>query len=92
MKINKEVVGWIKFDNSKINYHIAQHSDNEYYLHNDVSNNPSIYGNVYLDHRNSKKINDRNNIIYGHNMRDVSIFNNTLKLKDKKFFEEKNIY
>ena len=88
LKINKEVVGWIKFDNSKINYPIAQHSDNEYYLHNDINNNPSIYGSVYLDYRNSKDINDRNNIVYGHNMRDGSIFNNILKLKDKKFFEE----
>lgn len=88
LQINKEVVGWIKFDNSKINYPIVQHSDNEYYLHNDVNNNPSIYGSVYLDYRNSKDINDRNNVIYGHNMRDGSMFNNILKLKDKKFFEE----
>lgn len=88
LPINKEVVGWIKFDNSKINYPITQHSDNEYYLHNDADNNPSIYGSVYLDYRNSKDIDDENNVIYGHNMRDGSMFNDILKLKDKKFFEE----
>ncbi|WP_317076625.1 class B sortase [Clostridium neonatale] len=88
LPVNKEVVGWIKFDNSKINYPIAQHSDNEYYLHNDANNNPSIYGSIYLDYRNSKDINDRNNIIYGHNMHDGSMFNDILNLKDKKFFEE----
>ena len=48
---NSETVGWIKVNNTNVNYSIVQHSDNEYYLKHDFNNRYNIYGWVYGDFR-----------------------------------------
>ena len=66
-KINKEVIGWINLNNTKINYPFTQHSDNNYYLERDIYGNKIITGWIFMDYRNSSDFTDKNTIIYGHN-------------------------
>ena len=75
---NPETVGWIKVNNTNINYPIVQHSDNEYYLTHNFENAYNSSGWVYLDFRNKADSLDPNTIIYGHNRWNESMFG-TLK-------------
>jgi sortase B len=88
LKINKDIAGWITINNTKINYPVLYHNDNEYYLHKDIERKNSVYGSIFLDHRNNKNMADKNLLIYGHNMLDHSMFNNLVYFKQHSFFEK----
>lgn len=69
-----DVVAWIKMDDVDISYPIVQGFDNEYYLHCDPSNQENVDGSIFLDYRNKSLDTDLYALIYGHNMRDESMF------------------
>ena len=81
---NSDVYGWIKIDNTVINYPIMQSEDNEYYLDHTYENNYLAAGSIFADFRNYDQLKKNFHIIlYGHNMR-----NNVMNYLDKKFFDE----
>jgi len=71
--INKDVKGWIIIDGTNINYPILQSYDNNYYLKRDINKNISKSGSIYLDYRNNN-FEDTNTILYGHNMKNGTMF------------------
>lgn len=71
---NNETVGWIKVNNTNVNYSILKHTDNEYYLKHDFNKNYNIYGWVFADYRNDFEYFGNNTIVYAHNMTDRSMF------------------
>lgn len=72
--INPNTVGWIKVNNTKVNYPVVQGIDNEHYLNYDFYENYMISGWVFMDYRVSNDPLVRNTIIYGHNMRSGLMF------------------
>lgn len=81
---NEDFRFWLKIDNTKINYPVVQGNDNDFYLKHDFFKEESISGSVFLDYRVNKD--SKNAIIYGHNMKDGSIFKDVELFKDEKFF------
>ena len=73
---------------TNIDYPVVQANDNSYYLSKDFYNNESSSGSIFIDYKN--KSNDKNIILYGHNMRNKTMFNNLLKFKNENFFNENN--
>lgn len=71
---NEETVGWIKIDDTKINYPIVQHQDNTYYLEHDFYNKKTSIGWIFSDYRNDFDTFNNNTIIYGHNLIDYYMF------------------
>ena len=74
IKAHTEAVGWIKFEDDLISYPIMQAEDNSKYAIKDADGNDSETGAIFLDYRSSADFTDSNTIIYGHNMRDRSMF------------------
>lgn len=90
---NEDIVGWVKIPDTKIDYPILWNGDNDFYLHHDVDRNPSVYGAIFLDGENNKDFNNKHNILYGHHMRDKSMFQNIVLFKNEDFFKEnRNVY
>ena len=87
--INPDTIGWIRFypEPSIINYPIVQTTDNEKYLHKTFSKNDNTLGTIFLNTGNNANFNDRNSIIYGHRMKDGSMFRKLDEYKDKSFWE-----
>lgn len=71
---NPDVVGWIFIPNSYVNYPIMQGEDNAFYLEHTWEGNPNPYGSIFMESRNSPDFSDFNTILYGHNMRNGSMF------------------
>ena len=71
---NNETVGWIKVNNTNVNYSILKHTDNEYYLKHDFNKNYNIYGWVFADYRDDFEYFGNNTLVYAHNMTDRSMF------------------
>lgn len=84
--INSDVVGWLYIPITNINYPVLKGEDNSYYLTHSVSKKYSAAGSVFLDKRG---INDKNTIIYGHNMGRASnvMFHDVTNFSDENYFE-----
>ncbi len=77
-KINKEIVGWITLDKTKIDYPVLEHKgDNaysQYYLNHTYKKTYSPHGSIFVDYRCTKSVKSKNVILHGHNMPDGSMF------------------
>ena len=73
--INSDVVGWLYMEAlPDISYPIVQGTDNEYYLHHTYKKESVFAGSIFTDCKNSKDFSDQNTIVYGHNMKNGSMF------------------
>jgi SrtB family sortase len=69
-----EVVGWLYFEDGSISYPIMYSGDNEKYLKTDYTGSQSVAGAIFLDGESTPDISDIHSLIYGHNMRDLTMF------------------
>ena len=87
--INDDVVGWLELEAiPSISYPIAQGEDNEYYLHRTIKKTYNFAGSVFIDSTNASDFSDCNTIIYGHNMKDKTMFGKLNNYKDEEFYKE----
>lgn len=87
--INSDYKMWIQIENTNINYPVVQSSDNDYYLNHNFRKESNISGTVFVESANDID-NDKNIILYGHNMRNGTMFNNITNYKEESFFNEDN--
>lgn len=71
---NTDTIGWLKLNNTNIDYPVLQYSDNNYYLNHSFNKEYNSAGWIFLDYRNHLDNNNKNIIIYGHNRLDGSMF------------------
>lgn len=87
--INKETVGWIRFKNpSIISYPIVHTSNNDKYLKTTFEGKKNSAGTIFIDSINRGDFTDRNTFIYGHNMKNGTMFGQLRKYKTRAFYEE----
>lgn len=87
-QINKDVLGWIRFENLDINYPIVQSKDNEYYLSHSFYKEEMKCGSIFMEAQNTPDFSDDNTFIYGHNMKDKSMFAKLNQFQDKAVYDE----
>lgn len=84
---NNDLVGWLSIADMKIDYPVMKHEDDEYYLHRDFHGKDSKYGCLYV--RDKADLDDGTNfVIYGHNMKDGSMFGDLDLYLDESFYRE----
>ena len=88
MKLNKDVVGWIKIFDTHISYPVVQGKDNQEYLNKDVFGEFSFSGSIFLDYRNACDFTDSYSIIYGHHMEYGAMFGDVVEFKNDDYFQE----
>lgn len=84
---NNDYLFWLYIPNSNIDYPVMMSKDNKDYLHSSFYKENLYAGTLFIDALSSKKENQENLIIYGHNMRDGSMFGTVKKWKNKKYFD-----
>lgn len=75
--VNPDVVAWIYIPDTNVNYPVVQGSDNEEYLHKDFGEGEGFAargGTIFLDVQDKPNMASQNNVMYGHHMRDGSMF------------------
>ena len=89
-EINPEIYAWIEVPDTKINYPILQHEgeDQGYYLTRDLYGKSNQAGSIYTEDYNNKDFQDYHTVLYGHNMKNGSMFHNVRYFADREFFEE----
>ncbi len=85
--LNEDFYGWLTIEGTKIDLPVVMCEDNDDYLYQDFYKEDNRYGTLFLDCDSRIKKQPRNLIIYGHNMKDGSMFHDLLNYKDKSFYE-----
>ena len=86
--VNEDVVGWIYVEAvPSISYPIVHGTDNETYLHRTYEKNYNFAGTIFVDYENKGDFSDCNTLVYGHNMKNGSMF-----AQLKKFSQNSDIY
>lgn len=85
-EINPDIVGWLYLANSKINYPIVQR-DNEYYLKRLFTGEYNAGGCIFLDERNAADFSDDHSILYGHHMKDGSMFAGITAFQEQAYYD-----
>lgn len=86
--VNSDVVGWIYCEGTPINYPVLEGENNDVYLHHTYEGTYSLAGSIFADAANRAFFSDSNTIIYGHHMKDGSMFASLEKWADQEFYEE----
>lgn len=73
-KVNRDIIGWIFFENEDISYPVLAGGDNNEYLRTNMTHDSATAGSIFIDCENEIDFNDAHTIIYGHNMKDLSMF------------------
>jgi len=85
---NGDIVGWIYCQDTPINYPVVQAENNDYYLRRDLNGKYLVSGTVMVDYRIGTIGEDSNYILYGHNMKDGSMFSSLAKYKEQSYYDQ----
>lgn len=87
---NSDFKGWITVSGTNIDNPFFQTSDNEFYLNHNQDKQKSTYGALFLDYSNTltEQRRDKNLVIYGHHMKNGSMFANLVKYKSLNFYKQ----
>lgn len=90
-KLNADIYAWIEIPGTAINYPVVQSpNDDGYYLNHTIEGQEGYPGAIYTERQNAKDFSDYNTVIYGHNMKDGSMFMGLHAYEDPQYLKEYN--
>lgn len=89
---NEDIVGWLRVRAVGISYPVVQGEDNDFYLHRTFEKEDNFAGCIFVNCDNSGNFTDQNTIIYGHNMKDGSMFGKLKKFREEGVFEKSKYF
>jgi sortase B len=87
LAVNGDYAGWLMVEGTDISYPIVYSNQELFYLRRDFNKNNSVAGTVFMDDKNNKNFSDTNTMLYGHNMKNGSMFAPLKNFLQKDFFE-----
>ena len=82
-----DIIAWLTMPNTNINYPVVQADNNDYYLRRLYNGVYNQAGCLFADYRCASDLSGRNTIIYGHNMRDGSMFSELKEYLSQSYYE-----
>ena len=93
LSVNPDIVGWIWIPNTNINFPLLRAADNLKYLSRSYNLQWTNSGSIFMDYRNSPDLTSDNTVIYGHNIKNGSMFGSLKEYSDADYLEKHpNIY
>ena len=88
-KENEYIYAWITVTDTTVDYPVLQHpTDNTYYLNNNIDGTPGYPGCIYTEDYNAKDFSDKNTVLYGHNLKDKTMFSSLHNYEDDDTFSK----
>ncbi len=87
-KANSDIIGWLEIEGSNINYPVLQGVDNDYYMEHDYQKKYTMVGSIFLDKDYGWEPASSNLLIYGHNIKNGTMFQNLLNYTEKSYYEQ----
>lgn len=89
---NPDIVGWVYCGGLEISYPILRGDSNDKYLHHMWNGEYSVSGSIFMDYRNRDNFSDRNTVLFGHNMKDGSMFAGLDSYLEQSFYDENPVW
>ena len=86
-EINPNVVAWIYIEDTHINYPVVQGTDNQYYVKHMIDGTANRAGSIFMDRRNNPDFLDKHTILYGHNMKNDTMFADITNYRDQEYYD-----
>lgn len=86
--VNADVIAWVTVPGTNIDYPVVQAADNETYLKKTFEGGTSVAGSIFLDCDSDSDMMGRHSILYGHHMKNKTMFSDLIKFKDEEFFKQ----
>ena len=91
-KKNKDMIGWIKIDDTPINYPVMfTPDDNEYYLHRNFEKQSDVNGLPFLDAKCDPDDDYQDLLVYGHHMKSGMMFKHLMDFESESFYKKHKI-
>lgn len=90
-KENPDIKAWLRAEDTVIDYPVVQGKDNQYYLYRMADRSENGKGSLFIDYRCKKPFEQFNTIIYGHRMKDGSMFHALTEYESSEFYKEHRI-
>ncbi len=88
-KTNEDIYAWLSIPGTRVDYPIVQHpTDDVYYLDHTIEGKKGYPGSIYTEGLNAKDFSDYNTVVYGHNMKDGTMFKDLHKFEKETFFQK----
>ena len=87
LEVNEDVVACIYIEGTEINYPVVQGNDNSRYLTTMIDGSYNGAGSIFMDYRNQPDLSDPHTILYGHNMKNKTMFASILNYKDQAYYD-----
>ena len=84
---NDETVAWIKVNNTNVEYPVVRSTNNSFYLNHSFDKSKNSAGWIFADYKNKFDNTDKNIVIYGHNMRDGSMFGSMKNILNSEWYD-----
>ena len=84
---NNETVAWIKVNNTNIEYPVVKGTNNSFYLNHSFDKSNNSAGWIFADYRNKFDNTDKNIVIYGHNMKENSMFGSLKNILNSDWYD-----
>ena len=85
---NQDIIAWLYSQDTPINYPIVQANDNDYYLRRLIDGTYNQAGTLFIDYRNNSDFNDYKTIVYGHNMKNETMFGTLINYTNQEYYDE----
>ena len=85
-EINNQIVAYLKVNGTKIEYAVVQAKDNNYYLRRNLDKKYNVGGSIFMDYKNKLDGTDKNIVIYGHNIKDGSMFGTLENILEEEWY------
>lgn len=87
-KKNKDIYGWIEIPDTKVNYPILQNEKENYYLMHNLDHSTGYPGCIYTNVINRKTFTDAITVLYGHNMKNETMFGSLYHFREESYFKK----
>lgn len=88
---NKKLIGWLKIDDTIIDYPVMQTSNNEYYLTYNFNQEYDKNGSIFMDYQCEAFPRSQNLILYGHHMKSGKMFGDLEKYVKESYYKEHSV-
>lgn len=92
LSVNSDIVGWLRIRALDISYPVVQGEDNDFYLHRTFEKTDNFAGCLFVNSYNMGDFTDQNTIIYGHNMKNGSMFGKLKNFNDPEVFKKSRYF
>lgn len=89
--LNADTYGWLRVTGTGIDYPVVKGADNDFYLRRGFYKSFLSSGSIFADAACGAPADNRNTVLYGHNMKDGTMFHTLHNLKNKSYFDNAEI-